>query len=76
MQCTVFLCPQLPEDTIKRGAKIEDYTEETNQKQGQDKFHNAHMPGAYYPVHSGRAADICNKRQGTANGKNEGQNSA
>lgn len=76
MQYTSLLCPQLPEDTIKREAKIKDYTEEPDQKQGQDKLHNAHMSGAHYPVHSGRAADICNKRQGTANGKNKGQNSA
>jgi len=76
MQYTALLRPQLPEDTIKRETKIEENTEETDQKQGQDKFHNAHMSGAHYPVHSGRAADICNKCQGAANGKNEGQNSA
>ena len=76
MQYTALLCPQLPEDTIKRDTEIEDNADETDQKQGQNEFHNAHMPGAYNPVHSGRAADIGYKRQSATNGKNEGQNSA
>ena len=72
----MFLYPQLAEDAIKRDAKIEAKTDEADQKQGQDEFHNAHMPGAYNAVYSGRAADIGYKCQGPANRKNEGQNSA
>ena len=76
MQYTVLLRPQLPEDAIKRETEIEDHADETNQKQGQNEFHNARMPGAHNPVHSGRTADIGYKRQGSANRKNEGQNAA
>jgi hypothetical protein len=58
MQYTVLLRPQLPENTVKRDAKIEDHADETDQKQRQDEFRYAHMPGALNAVYNGRAADI------------------
>jgi len=72
----VFLRLQLAENAKQGSTKIQDKTDETDQAQGQDKFHNARMPLAYDTVHLVGTADIRYKRQRAANGKDQCQYSA
>ena len=73
MKKPVLLCLQPAENTEQGSAKIQDKTDETDQKQRQNKFHNTHMPFADNAVYGGRTAEISYKRQSSPNGNDQRQ---